>query len=193
MPTKKIFQKLIRRATQLKEENVIAELNPKELKNNPEKATVEDQEEQLTIQAIGDNVVHSGVDKHFNALRVFPPNTLRYPDFMRTEDFYDVIGCPWLRLKYPTESEAVALNADPNTMQKLPAKFLKKLATFSRIEIVEKVKQITLPTTDRLTNDYLDKMNWKIWEINADEIGKSDHDPMMKQIRKQMSLEIKQH
>ena len=70
---------------------------------------------------------------------------------------------------------------------------MKKLATFSRIEIAEKVKQITLPTTDRLTNDYLDKMNWKIWEINADEIGKSDHDPTRKQIKKQMSLEIKQH
>ena len=50
-------------------------------------------------------VAYCGKDKEFNSLRVFPPSTLRYPDMLRDPNFFDKIGCPHLRLKYPSEAE----------------------------------------------------------------------------------------
>jgi len=84
MPTKRIFQKLIRRATQIKDP--IAELNPAEAMHDNRKKLKEEGEASeeivtptITVKLINDKVVHAGVDDKFNALRVFPPE-LNYPD-----------------------------------------------------------------------------------------------------------------
>ena len=45
--------------------------------------------------------MEAGVDPVFNALRVFPPLELNYPDIEADGDsFYDRIGCPHLLEKF---------------------------------------------------------------------------------------------
>ena len=69
---------------QIKDE--IGELNPHEAKFDVRKMKIEEED---------------GVDPAFNALRVFPPKELSYPDIDLDGDaFYDKIGCPHLREKY---------------------------------------------------------------------------------------------
>ena len=42
-----------------------------------------------------------GKDDAFNRLRVFPPDTLQYPEFLRDgEEFYKKIGRADLKMKY---------------------------------------------------------------------------------------------
>lgn len=61
-------------------------------------------------------VAYSGVDIKFNNLRVFPPPELKYPEMLKNKDFFDQIGCPHLRLKYPNEEESRLLALDPEAM-----------------------------------------------------------------------------
>jgi len=41
-------------------------------------------------------------------------------------------------------------------------------------------KNNRVKTTKRIRKDYLDKMNWRMWEIHADMVGKLDNDPVLK-------------
>ena len=96
MPSKRVFHKLLERAMQIKDE--ISELNPHEGKFDPRK--VPKQTEALKFE-VDDEAVEAGVDPVFNALRVFPPLELNYPDIEADGDaFYDRIGCPHLLEKF---------------------------------------------------------------------------------------------
>ena len=89
MPSKRIFLKLIKRATQIND--IIEEINPKEAKFK------EDPDKKGDCVQISGLVVY-GRDDPFNALRVFPPDTLNYPEFLRDKDsFYKKIGRPDLK------------------------------------------------------------------------------------------------
>jgi hypothetical protein len=98
MPTKKVFTKLIKRATQISDE--IQELNPYESKNDTRYS-----KDDVKMTIVNNMVVYAGVDEAFNSLRVFPPGELIYPDLIKDEDFYDRIGCPHLAAKYPSAEQ----------------------------------------------------------------------------------------
>ena len=90
---------------------MISEINPKELKTDPRTVKPFEngkavEEEVSSLQVLTDGMVaYCGSDIEFNNLRVFPPQNLRYPDILRDKDFFEKIGCPHLRLKYPNSAE----------------------------------------------------------------------------------------
>jgi len=100
MPTKKVFAKLIKRATQIKD--VISEINPKEEKTDKRKIPEDkkNEDEKLHMIVVNNNIVYGGVDQNFNDRRVLPPGEIGYPDLLINKDFYDRIGCPHLAVKY---------------------------------------------------------------------------------------------
>lgn len=89
MPTKKVWGLLIRRATQMKDP--ISELNPKESKHKNDPVDGETQKDKISY--IAGQVVRTGDDEAFNKKRVFPPESLNYPEFIRDgPDFYKRLG-----------------------------------------------------------------------------------------------------
>ena len=98
IPSKRVFKKLFKRATQIKDE--ISELNPKEMMNDPRKLKA-GEEEEIRMCAVNGAIVYGGLDQKFNELRVFPPFDMDYPDLIKNkENFYDLIGCPHLKEKF---------------------------------------------------------------------------------------------
>ena len=68
-------------------------------------------------------------------------------------------------------------------MLRLPTKLLKQMATLleseaTRCELKKCLHCIKLLNTDHLIEDYLLKMNWKVWETQSAEIGKYKVDPL---------------
>jgi len=102
-------------------------------------------------------VVYGGVDKAFNDKRVFPPGELVYPDIFRDEDFFDLIGCPHLASRYfKNKIDYCKTDCLAPSFQKLPKTF------------IEPKKK----NTDRLKADIIDRIDWRIWEVQGEEVGK---------------------
>ena len=93
----------------------------------------------------------AGVDPKFNALRVFPPE-INYPDIMRDENFFELIGCSHLAPKYSNKVE-------------------EKVA-----EVVE------IKTTARLKPEIIDKIDWRVWETEVSAVGQQPMDPARRTI-----------
>jgi hypothetical protein len=71
-----------------------------EAMNDPRKLQVEEEESTRMFETNSQNA-NGGVDPYFNALRVFPPFVMNYPDLREDKDtFYDLIGSPHLKQKY---------------------------------------------------------------------------------------------
>ena len=57
--------------------------------------------ETINLTEVNGLIVYGGVDKKFNALRVFPPFEMNYPDMIKNKgNFYELIGLPHLKEKY---------------------------------------------------------------------------------------------
>jgi len=98
MPSKKVWSLLIRRATQIKDP--ISDLNPKESKHKNNFGDTEPTPRDK-VSYISGQVVRSGPDEIFNMKRVFPPDSLNYPEFQRDgENFYKRLGLEELGRKY---------------------------------------------------------------------------------------------
>ena len=76
-------------------------MNPYEAKNDSRYH----KDDTVKMTLINNMCVYAGVDEAFNALRVFPPGELIYPDLIKDKDFYDKIGCPHLAAKYPSAEQ----------------------------------------------------------------------------------------
>jgi hypothetical protein len=68
------------------------------------------QPEEIKVEIVNNIVVRSGVDPKFNVLRVLPPESIEYPCFIKdADDFFDMIGCPHLWLKYPRKIKQLSV------------------------------------------------------------------------------------
>ena len=138
MPTKEIFAQLIKRAMQITDP--ISELNHLEAKTDPRKIVEGEKEEVMHAVIINDQIVASGVDPEFNALRVFPPAELEYPDIMGDgAAFYDKIGSMRLRVKYMPESVDEMMGDGSSELQ-----------YNSMCDLLEAIEKLKRHTTNRL-------------------------------------------
>jgi hypothetical protein len=86
-------------------------------------------------------------------LRIFPPSEINYPDIKYDEDFFEKIGCPRLRVKFPTKEEKKFLDLDRVSM-----KLALSVADDKTKYLYELMKEYKYPTTRRLYWDILNKI-----------------------------------
>jgi len=118
-------------------------------------------------------VVNCGVNVEFNAMRVFPPPDFAYPDIQKDKmDFYKKIGCPHLQAKYHPKKLSLFAKLIKEKTQHLGGTGHDNLDY-----LVKGVDIKTLKTTGRLLSKYLNKMNWKVWEIRHSDVGVKQPEP----------------
>ena len=109
-------------------------------------------------------------------MRIFPPSEINYPDLKNDDDFFEKIGMPQLRIKYPNAEERKFLEMDRMAM-KVALKVTKNETESKYAYLHELMLVHRRPTTRRLVWDILDKMDWKVWEMYPEQIGLHKTDP----------------
>ena len=119
----------------------------------------------VNLQEIGGMVVYGGVDAKFNAMRVFPPHEIQYPDLLRDRDFFSKIGCPHLALKYPQQE----VEKDRGWETPSPVKRMTSGNLVQDLKVhIEKIK---LAISKRIKEKILDKIDWKMSDTYWKEEG----------------------